>query len=509
MHDNLRLSAGIVAFAAAIPLCYVGYNALTVNQELWRTLFDTRVPELAWNTLTLSLSVSFLTLILGIPSAWIMSRYSFPGKKIWEWLLILPLAFPAYVLAYIYSVFASKNILLNNFLFSFPGVSIVIAFATYPYVYLLTRSALANMNITYEEAARSLGTSFIQRLFRVIFPILRPSIVAGVSLVILYVLADFGTVSMLRYQTFTLAIYSQMIGRQNHQTAAALSIILVFFSIAFVFLERKFRGKSRFYQTQGRFRQRQLQDVRIHTAVIINIFLGTLAFLAFILPTMLLLQWTTAAIQKQIINMHFLKFALNTFLSASFAATVAICAAFPLSHAAVRRPNTIHLSFLHATYAASSLPGPVAALALLLTALAIIPSLYGTIFLLIIAYAIRFLPLALQTEEASLQQITPNFEHAARSLGAGHLRTQVKVIIPLIKKGISAAFIMVFLNAIKELPATLLLRPVGFDTLAVRVWLETSDNMYELAAPSALLIMLVSLPALWLLQRSWNKEIYQ
>ena len=167
------------------------------------------------------------------------------------------------------------------------------------------------------------------------------------------------------------------------------------------------------------------------------------------------------------------------------------------------------MSFLHATYAASSLPGPVTALALLLTALAIIPPLYGTVFLLVIAYAIRFLPLALQTEEASLQQITPNLEHAARSLGAGHLRTQVKVIIPLIKKGISAAFIMVFLNAIKELPATLLLRPVGFDTLAVRVWLETSDNMYELAAPSALLIMLVSLPALWLLQRSWNKEIYQ
>lgn len=504
MNGNVRPIAVISASIVTIPICYVTYHALTINPVLWHQLWTTRIPELVLNTFSLSIGVSALALIFGLSAAWLTARYSFPGRTLWEALLVLPLAFPAYVLAYIYSVITSNHPLLNKFLYSFWGVSTVIALATFPYIFLLTKVALANLNLSYEEAARSLGANRLERFLRVSIPVLRPSIVAGISIVVLYVLADFGTVSMLRYQTFTLSIYSQMIGRQNHKAAAALSIVLVLISIGFVFLERYFRGASKFYQTQGRFRRRPPIPISPIAAAGVHIFLGLLTFASFIGPALLLIQWSIPAILSGALKIRLFGFALNTFASSAVAAILAICVAFPIAHAAVRHPIKIHLAFLHASYAASSLPGPVTALALLLTALAFIPSIYGSVILLITAYVIRFLPISLQAEEASLHQITPSLENAARSLGAGPIKTQIKVTIPLIRGGLLAAATMVFLNAIKELPATLLLRPIGFDTLAIRVWMETSENMYELAAPAALLMMLVALPALWLLRQSWG-----
>src|SRR2546426_1084320 len=415
---------------------YIVYLALSADSSVWSRLWNSRIPELLFNTVSLAVSVSAGTFVLGVSLAWLVVRYNFLGRQVWEWALVLPLAMPTYVLAYVYTYLLGAGGPVEQAWqiwagpegrvfapHSYAGATLVMTLDTFPFVYLLTRAALLNFNLSYEEVARVCGASRLRRMLTVTLPLLRPAIVAGLSLVILYVVSDFGAVSLLRFQTFTYAVYQQITGRYDQTAAGVLSLLLGLFALIFLVIERWFRERSRFYQTNGRY----------------------------------------------------------------------------------RGPSRLSVLCLQAAYAGYVLPGPVGALALLVLFSHLAPFWYGTAVVLIVAYIVHFLPAGLQTMEPALQQVTPNLEEAASSLGLGPVRTFRETTMPLVRGGFVAAWVLMFLQCMKELPATLLLRPVGFDTLAVRVWLEASEEYYKLAAPSALLIVIMTLPALLLLvSKDWR-----
>ncbi|MEK6619108.1 MAG: ABC transporter permease subunit, partial [Nitrospirota bacterium] len=299
--------------------------------------------------------------------------------------------------------------------------------------------------------------------------------------------------------------YQQVTGRYDHAAAGVVSLLLVLFALIFLITERWFRQRSRFYQTTGRYRSPERTPCGPVGTVLITAYMGLVLGVAFGLPALLLIRWSVSAVAEGAVDARFLGFIWNSTLLSGLAATFAVLIGIPLVYLATRWPSKLHVLCLQAAYAGYVLPGPVGALALLVLFSHIAPFWFGTAAVLIVAYIVHFLPAGLQTMEPALQQVTPNLEEAARSLGLGTLRTLRKVILPLVRGGFIAAWILMFLQSMKELPATLLLRPVGFDTLAVRVWLEASEEYYQLAAPSALLIVIMTLPALLLLvSKDWR-----
>ena len=512
----------LVAIASAglilLPLAYVTMLALSADPAVWARLWATRIPELFWNTFSLAGLVAILTLFLGVSTAWFVVRFDIPGRRIWEIALVLPLAMPTYVLAYVYNYLLGFGGPVEHLwqslagpqarIFSpqsFAGATLVMTLDTFPFVYLLTRSALLSLNVSFEEVARTCGASRLQTMWRVTLPLLRPSIVAGLALVVLYVVSDFGAVSLLRYQTLTYAVFQQMTGRSDNTAASILSILLVVFALIFLLAERWFRNKSRFYQTTGRYRAPERLRCGWLNAAGILAYLAVVVGASFGMPAYLLVQWSLSPEAQAILDSRFFGFIWNSMLLSASAATAGVVIGLPLAYLASRRPTALNLGCLQAAYAGYVLPGPVAALAVLVLCLKLAPVMYGTILLLVIAYVIHFLPAGLQSLEPALQQITPNLEEVARTMGLGVRETWRRVTLPLVRNGFIVAWVLMFLQTMKELPATLLLRPVGFDTLAIRVWLEASEEYFQLAAPAALLIVILSLPALFLLvSKDWR-----
>ena len=516
--SSLQWISLITAAFLVLPTCYIIYVALTAAPTVWSRLWSTRIPELLWNTLSLATGVALTTLLLGVSLAWITVRYEFPGRRVWEWALALPLAMPTYVLAYVYAhllgmggpveqgwqtLMGSDARLLSPQ--SFVGVTLIMALDTFPFVYLLVRGALLNLNISFEEVARVCGVSPWSTLWRVTLPLIRPAIAAGLALVILYVISDFGAVSLLRYQTLTYAVYQQMTSRYDHTSASILSLLLVVMAIIFLVTERWFRQRSRFYQTSGRYRRATRHHAGPAGTALITGYVVLVFGAAFGIPAVMLIQWSIEAIAQGALDARFFGFIWNSSFLSALAACGAVIIGLPLAYLASRRPSRLNLACLQAAYAGYALPGPVAALAVLVLFTQFVPVLYGTVAVLLVAYILHFLPVGLQSMEPALQQVTPNVEEVARTLGCTTRGTLRRVTLPLIRNGFIAAWVLMFLQTMKELPATLLLRPVGFDTLAIRVWLEASEEYYQLAAPAALLIVLLSLPALLLLvSKDWR-----
>ena len=514
----LQLVTLVSAALILLPLGYVTSQALSADPAVWNRLWTTRIPELLTNTIRLSSSVACLTLLLGVSTAWLVTRVEFPGRRLWEGALVLPLAMPTYVLAYIYSYLLGfggpvehlwqliagpqARILSPH---SYFGATLVMTLDTFPFVYLLSRSALLNMNVSFEEVSRASGISRMKTLWLVTLPLMRPSIAAGLALVILYVVSDFGAVSLLRYQTLTYAVFQQMTGRSDNTAASILSLLLVGLALLFLITERWFRHRSRFYQTTGRYRRPERHQFTWLGTSLVTGYLVLVVGASFALPAYLLVMWSLSPEAQATVDSRFFGFLWNSGFLAACAATGGLLIGLPLAYMANRRPNWLNLGCLQAAYAGYVLPGPVAALAVLVLCLNLTPFLYGSVLVLIVAYVIHFLPAGLQSLEPALQQITPNLEEVSRTLGLGVRQTWRRVTLPLMRNGFIVAWVLIFLQTMKELPATLLLRPVGFDTLAIRVWMEASEEYYQLAAPSALLIVLLGLPTLLLLlTKDWR-----
>lgn len=503
----------LVVLVAAIPLLYVVYNSLQLSVSQWFGLWSNRLPELLWNTLSLAVLVAIGSAVLGVSSAWWIARREFPGRKLAMWLMILPLTVPTYVFAHIYTTLLEEDGWLGQLwlrffgdtatlpdLYNIWGVTLILSLAGFSYVFLLARAALSQSTRSLEEAARIQGASGLEVFWRINLPLLRPAIAAALAVVVLHVLSDFGAVSMLRFQTFTLSIYLQMSGRFDYQAAAGLSLVLVVLSLTFLLLERFFRKRQRYYSA----RQSRPQPLRQATSVevlLIWLWLGFIALLAFGLPLAWMLSWSWDAWSQDLIGNEFWGYARNSLLVAAIAASVAVVAAFPVAFYNARQRSTVSHAMLQFSSVGFVLPGPVIALGILSFFLAQLPFLYGGMVALVIALVIRFLPLAVQSQDAALAQLTPSVEQAGRSLGAGPLENLWRVVLPMLRGGLATAWVLVFIDALKELPATLILRPTGFDTLPVRIWIEASEEMLELAAPAALMLVVGALPVLWIMMR--------
>lgn len=508
--------ATVVVGIAALPLLFVLYQSAALNTAEWLGLWSARLPGLLWNTLLLSVLVAIGSFVLGVSSAWLIARREFVGRRAAIWLMILPLTIPTYVFAHIYTTLTQSDGWLgqlwhlilgpdlpNPQLYNVFGVAFILSLAGFSYVFLLVSDALTRSRIDVEDAARLHGLSPRQVFWRISLPMLRPAIAAGIALVVLHVLSDFGAVSMLRYQTFTLSIYLQMSGRFDMQAAAGLSLVLVLLSLTFLVLERFFRDRQRYYSS-GNARRVVPRKASLPEQVLIWFWLGGITLFAFVLPVAWMVVWSYEAWQEALIGDQFWAYVRNSLTVSVAAATLATMAALPVALFHARLRNRVSQTYIHMSSVGFVLPGPVIALGILTFVLSVMPWLYGGLLVLVLAMLIRFLPLSVQAQEAAVQQLTPSVEEAGRSLGASPWENLRRVVIPMLKTGLISSWVLVFIDTLKELPATLLLRPTGFDTLPVRIWIEASEEMLELAAPAALMLVLGTLPVLWFLMRQFD-----
>jgi iron(III) transport system permease protein len=510
----LGLLALLVVVIAAVPLLFVIYSSGQLSLQAWQDLWSERLPGLMWNTLSLAVLVAIGAFLLGVSAAWLIARREFAGRQLAIWLMVLPLTIPTYVFAHIYTTLLEEDGWIGRAwqgvfgealavpdLYNIGGISFILSLAGFSYVFLLVRASLSHGNPSLEEAARIQGASPGQVFWRINLPLMRPAIAAGLALVVLHVLSDFGAVSMLRYQTFTLSIYLQMNSRFDYQGAAGLSMVLVFLSLAFLIIERHSRRHQRYYAS-AQTRKISPKPTGLFGQCLIWGWLGLIALFAFVLPVAWMLDWSWQAVQQGLIDSVFWGYVANSLVVGALAATAAIICAFPVAFFHTRKRSAISQTGIHLSSVGFVLPGPVIALGVLTFILTVLEPLYGGFAALLMALVIRFLPLAVQSQEASLQQLTPSIEQAGRILGAGPLENLWRVVLPMIRNGMAGAWVLVFIDALKELPATLILRPTGFDTLPVRIWIEASEEMLELAAPAALMLVLGTMPAIWLMMRS-------
>ncbi|VVD93660.1 Sulfate transport system permease protein CysW [Pandoraea anhela] len=521
-----RLVAWIPAFVVLVPmfgiLAALGAGDADTRAVLAHML-DTVLPEYALNSLRISLAVSCGVLVMGVGSAWLVVHYIFPGRRVLEWALILPLAMPAYVTAYAYTDFlqfagpvqtALRRLLGADRLVWFPeirswyGAAWVFAGAFYPYVYLLARTAFTEHSQRFFEAARTLGCTPLQALVRVALPLARPALVAGVALVLMETLADYGAVAYFGVPTFTTGIYRAWLSMGDRVAAAQLSACLLVAVLVLLIAEARSRARLRYYGAPGRApttaRRTHLRGLRGGLATIgcaLPLVIG------FALPALIMLRLAVSELD-QVPWPRYGEWVYNTVRLAAVAALVACVFALVLGYAQRLAPGRITRIAVRLVGVGYAIPGAVIALGILTPVLHLDTwlgnffganglVLAGTGGVLIYAYLVRFLPAALQSVDAGFARIAPNLDASARSLGVGGWSMLRRVHLPLLRGSVLTAALLVFVDVMKELPATLALRPFNMDTLAVITsHLAADERLAEAAVPALTLVLVGLLPVL-------------
>ena len=503
----LVIAALAVAGLAVLPLAYLFVRVLDAEPgALADVLFTRQIAELLSRTLGLVAGVLALATALALPMAWLVTRTDLPGRRLWAVAGALPLIFPSYVAAFSLVAIAGPRGLaqrllaverLPDFAYGYSGALLVLGFFTYPYLYLLIVAALRDLDPALEESSRGLGVGRWGTFFQVVLPQLRPALLAGLVLVGLYTLSDFGAVSIVRYNTFTLAIFNAYQGLFDRAAAAALAAVLALVSLAFLGVEALLLR---------RLRPHRVRPVRAAPPVALGrwrlpatLGLGTIATINLGLPLATVGTWAAQGLAVGNPLGGAGRAAFHSLEVAALAAGATVVLAVPVVVWAVRYPSpTARLAerLAHAGYA---LPGLVVALSLVFFAIRVARPLYQTLALLLAAYVVRFLPEALAATRASLVALSPRFEEAARGLGRGPLSVLGSLTLPLIRPGLLAGAGLVFLTTMKELPATLILRPTGFETLATRIWATAAEGIYSQAAVPALWLVALSAPPVYAL----------
>ena len=499
-------AVGIVAILL-LPLVYLVIRAS--EGGAWDLLLEPRTWELVWNTILLVIGVVVATLAIGVPLAWLVVRTDLPLRGFWRVAGALPLVIPSYVAALVrLGALGPRGLFADALgieelpeIRGYTGALLALTLATYPYVYLLTSAALRGLDPSLEEASRGLGRSPWQTFARVTLPALRPALGAGSLLVALYVLSDFGVVSLMNYDALTRAIFLHYRSLFDRTPAAVLALVLVGLTALVLLLEARTQRRGRLYRSApGAARKHRLVRLgRWRWAALAYCTLTVGTFLA--LPVAVLGYWLARAIEHDRGLDTVWSEALNSVTASGVAALVTVAAALPIAILAVRFRSPATRLLERAAYASNALPGIVVALALVFFAARYLSPLYQTLALLVIAYVIRFFPQALAGVESALERVNPRLEEAARGLGKRPTAVLTRVTLPLARPGLAAGLALVFLSAMKELPITLLLRPIGFDTLATEIWKQTSVAAYSRAALPALVLIAVSVPFLFLLWR--------
>ena len=503
-----------MAATAALPAAYLLIRSLDRGPAaLIDILASNRTVELLARTVLLAVAVTGAAIAIAVPLAWLTVRTNLPGRGVLTVLTALPLVIPSYVGGYAFLAALGPRGALQTWLaplgverlpsiYGFGGVWLVLTLFTYPLVLLPVRAALRGLDPSLEEVGRSLGRSPVGVFFSVTLPQLRPAAVSGALLVALYTLSDFGAVSLLRYETFSWAIYGAYRSSFDRTAAAALGLVLVGLMLVVLWTEGRTRGRVAYFRTHTGAARRQ-RNVNLRSwrwPAFVGCVLVVVSALG--IPIAVIGYWLAQAVASGEPLRVTLSAASHSLQASAVAAAVGVACAWPVALISARHPGRFARLTERLTHTGYALPGIAVALALVYFGIRAAPFLYQTFVMLVFAYVVLFLPQAVGALRASLLQVSPSLEEAARSLGSTPLGTFRRVVFPLVRPGVMTGWALMFLTAMKELPATLLLSPTGFGTLATQVWNATSAAIFtRAAAPALALILLSSVPMALLVVR--------
>ena len=497
-----------------LPLIYLVVRSIDSGGDFFELLFRERVGVIIGRTILLVTTVTFASIVLALPLAWLTTRTDLPFRRAWVVLSALPLVIPSYVAGFIVIAALGPRGMLYKALdgplgidslpdiHGFAGALLTLTFLSFPYVVLTVRAAMLRIDPAMEESSRGLGHGRWRTFFVVTLPLLRPGIAAGGLLVALYVLSDFGAVSLLHYETFTWAIFVQYDSALDRTLGAGLSLVLVVFALAVIGLELVGRGRARFYSSSS-------SAIRPPTIVPLGrwkwpavAFCTSIIAFSLVAPMSVLGYWVARGISAgEPFNLVWEAIG-NSIYVAALAATAAVIAAIPVAALTVRYPSLLSGFLEKLSYIGFALPGIAIALALVFFGARYALPLYQTTGLLLLAYVVLFMSPALGALRTSMLQISPRLEEAARGLGKSPTRALFTVTLPVVRPGLLAGWALVFLLVMKELPATLILSPIGFTTLATSIWSAASEAFFARAAlPALLLIGASALPLTFLMLR--------
>ena len=511
-------------------------NLLWPDISAWQHLIDTVLVEYISNSFLLSIGVGLGCLLIGGSTAWCMTQYQFTLRSVMRWLLLLPLAMPAYIIAYTYTGILDASGPIQSYLrdsfswqygdYWFPevrslmGAVVLMSLVLYPYVYILARTAFAEQSPRLMEASLLSGLSRWQFLRKVSLPLARPAMFTGVALAMMEALADYGTVHYFGINTFTTGIFRSWYAMGNQTLAIQLAGVLCMFVLVVLVLEQHSRKQIRYYQNVNTRQNSSRRPLSGWKNILVCLICGLPVVFGFIVPVLQLLQWALGDFET-LLSMEFLELAAASFMLAVAAAIVVVLFALLFSYQqrwVGSRASYWQIRLLSLGYA---LPGMVVAVGVLVVfgyadkqvnQLSFMLSgeyvglvFSGTLVAAIFAYCVRFLSIALQNTESGMARISPSIDDAASTLGAGRARSLTKIHAPLLKASLLSALLLVFVDVLKELPATLVLRPFNFNTLAVRAYELASDERLASAALPALTIVLVGLLPILLLTKALDQ----
>jgi iron(III) transport system permease protein len=485
----LRMISVIVVALVLLPLVYLGLRAAGAGAEGVEYLTAERTISVMLNSLWLMFTVTLSACLIGIPFAWLTTRTDLPLRRMWLVLGLLSMVIPSYLAAVAYMAAFGPVGIVQQWLEpifgihrlpdirGFFGAWLAITLFTYPYMVLPVRAALRNTDIALEEAGHSFGLTRWQVFWRVTFPQLRPAIASGMLLTAMYTLSDFGAVAVMRYNAFTRAIYLQQQGFRVER-AALLALVLVVFTLVLLTMEWRINSSKANYRI-GTGASRRQKTVKLGIWKIpALIFCSMIVLLSVVVPVGVMLYWSINSIgQPSPIELNMPELVMNTAGVSAMTALVVALVAMPLALLVVHSKSRLNNMLIGLAYTGNVLPGIVIALALVFFAANYATPIYQTLPLLIFGYATRFLPFSISATRSALTQLDPKLEEVAHSLGLSNWQVIWRVTVPLTKAGILGGAALVFLNAMKELPTTLILRPIGFETLSTRIW-----TFYETAA---------------------------
>ncbi|WP_166423180.1 iron ABC transporter permease [Paraglaciecola sp. 20A4] len=523
----------VFSLLLAVPVLLIFASLFVPQYELWHHLYETVLSDYVYHSLLIAFSVGALTLLLGTSLAWLIARYEFTGRQTLQWLILLPMAMPAYILAYTYTGMLDvagpiQSQLRHTFNWTyhdywFPdvrsvgGAVVMLSLVLYPYVYMLARTAFSEQSASFYEASRSMGVSGAAYFRKVAFPLARPAILTGTALAMMEAFADYGTVQYFGINTFTTGIFRTWNGLGNAIGAAQLAAVLTSFVLVLLLLEKHSRRRLKYFH-QG---QTHHSSKRVSLSPIKRVWATLLCLLpvlfGFIIPTVQLSVWTLDRVSTQV-DEQFIHLIWNSFYLAASAALIAVGLALLFAYAKRLHQHWLLTSQVQLASLGYAIPGTVIAIGVMLmlsaaddalnafteyvfdTSVGLIFS--GTLVALLLAYSVRFLAVALHNVEAGLQRIKPSMDDAARSMGLSSFGVLRKIHIPLLRASVLSAILLVFVDVLKELPATLILRPFNFNTLAVRTFELASEERLQDAAVPAITIVLVGLLPVFLLTRA-------
>jgi iron(III) transport system permease protein len=530
---NLGWSAAAFAISliALLPILAIALIALKPSGDTWPHLIANVLPLALRRTLGLMAGVGTLTLVIGTATAWLVTMYRFPGRRYFQWLLLLPLAIPTYIIAYTYLELLDYSGLVQTALrdsfgwrnardYWFPdirslgGAVFVMSAVLYPYVYITARASFIAQSVCVLEVSRTLGRTAAETFRQVALPLARPALAAGVALALMETLNDIGAVEFLGVRTLTVAIYDTWLDRNDLAGAAQIACVMLLFVFALLLIELALRAKRRFHHTTGKYRDLPEEELGGWRGALAALACALPVLFGFLLPVGVLLHDAFVHVAAGLAP-EFWQAALHSLGLAAAAAALAVVLAVVLAYARRQTRSTLIQAASTLPAISYAVPGTVLAIGLLIPLAgldnaidAAMRSLFGistglvlsgTAFAIVLAYTIRFLAASLGAVEAGLSKVSRNIDAAARTLGATVSEMLVKVHLPLLRPALGAAALLVFVDSMKELPATLLLRPFNFDTLATQVFTLVSLYRYEEAGLSALTIVLVSLAPVLLL----------